>query len=33
MNCGYTELTMTKNELRLLGKGLASDGLRLPDSP
>jgi hypothetical protein len=28
MNCGFTELTMAKNELRLLGKGLARDGLK-----
>jgi hypothetical protein len=33
MNCGFTELTMAKNELRLLGKGLASDGLKSADSP
>jgi hypothetical protein len=25
MNCGFTELTMAENELRLLGKGPASD--------
>ena len=25
MNCGFTELTMSENELRLLGKGPASD--------
>ena len=28
MNCGFTELTMSKNELRLLGKGPARDGLK-----
>jgi hypothetical protein len=28
MNCGFTELTMAKNELRLLGKGPARDGLK-----
>jgi hypothetical protein len=25
MNCGFTELTMSENELRLLGNGPASD--------
>jgi hypothetical protein len=32
MNCGFTELTMAENELRLLGKVLLVM-LRLPDSP
>jgi hypothetical protein len=25
MNCGFTELTMAENELRLLGKGAAGE--------